>query len=119
MFRLKPLALSVLSLSEGLFSCATSGAPNDAEWSGIVDQNDPRTQYVLDMSAAYTSNDFAAWMEHIAEDAAIMVNDATMSRDEVIEAFSAGHDAFDGIAHEDLNVTTMPYNNGNVFTNVW
>ncbi len=119
MFHLKPLALAALSLSAGLFSCAMPGAPNDAEWSGIVDQNDPRTQYVLDMSAAYTSNDFGAWTEHIAEDAEVMVNDATMTRDEVIEAFSAGHNAFDGIAHEDLNVTTMLYNNGTVFTNMW
>ncbi len=117
--KLTSLTLAALSLSGALLGCAAPGAPNHAEWSGVVDQNDPRTQYALDLSAAYTSNDFAAWMEYLAEDAEIMVNDATMNREEVIAAFSAGHDVFDGIAHEDLNVTTMLYNNGTVFTNMW
>jgi hypothetical protein len=84
-----------------------------------VDQNDRRPQYALGMSAAYTSNDFAAWEERIAEDAPIMGNDATMSRAGVIEAFFAGHGAFDGITHEDLNFTTMLDKNGTVFTITW
>ena len=45
--------------------------------------------------------------------------DVPATVDEVIAAFSSGHDAFEGIAHEDLNVTTMLYNNGTVFTNMW
>ena len=119
MFNIKLLPLAALALTGGLFSCATPGAPNEAEWSGLVDQEDARTQHVLDMSAGYTSNDFGPWQAHIAEDAEIMLNDATMTRDEVIATFAAGHDAFDDIAHEDLNVTTMLYNNGTVFTNMW
>ena len=119
MSHLRPFTLLALLATTGLFSCVQIGPPNDAEWAGIVDQEDPRTQLVLDMSEGYCSNDFAVWEEHIAEDAEVMVNDAVLTRDEVIAAFSSGHDAFEGIAHEDLNVTTMLYNNGTVFTNMW
>ena len=116
---LRSLPLLALSTSMLLVGCAGTGASNDAEWSGIVDQEDVRTQYALELSAGYTSNDFAPWEKYIAEDAEVMVNDAVMGRDEVIAAFAAGHEAFEGIAHEDLTATTMLYNNGTVFTNMW
>jgi hypothetical protein len=39
--------------------------------------------------------------------------------DEVNEGFSNGHNFFDNIKHSDADVSTMYYNDGQIFTNYW
>lgn len=105
------------SLSLFLASCAFS--PNNAPWSGVIDEQDPRSAKVLEMCEGYCANDTEAWAKHFATDALMHVNDRDFSVDEVTATYSAGHAMFADIKHENVTCTTMRYNNGQVFTNYW
>ena len=111
--------MKTLAISLCLFFTSCIFAPNNAPWSGVVDELDPRTAKVRAMCDAYCVNDMDAWAKHFADDAIAHVNDVDYTIAEVKAAFGAGHALFTGITHEDVTCTTMRYNNGEVFTNYW
>jgi hypothetical protein len=102
-----------------LFFTSCAFAPNNAAWSGVVDEHDPRTAHALEMSRGYCANETESWLEHFSDDAVVHVNDVDMNIKDVTATFAAGHATFKDIAHEDLACTTMRYNNGEVYTNLW
>ena len=106
------LALSVL-----LAGCA--GAPNNSDWSGVIDQQDTRTAKIVEMSRAYCDNDSETWMKHYSPEALVKVNDKDLNLEEVTAIYMAGHGVFQDIHHENTTCTTMRYNNGTVWTNYW
>ena len=106
------LALSVL-----LAGCAS--APNNSDWSGVIDQQDARTAKIVEMSRAYCDNDSETWMKHYSPEALVKVNDKDLSLEEVTAIYMAGHGVFQDIHHENTTCTTMRYNNGTVWTNYW
>ena len=107
----------LIPLSLFLASCVS--APNNAPWSGVVDELDPRTAKVRAMCDAYFVNDMDSWAKHFADDATASVNDVGYTIAELKTTFGAGHALFTAITHEDVTCTTMRYNNGEVFTNYW
>ena len=42
-----------------------------------------------------------------------------MSIDEMMSGFAVGHQFFDNISHNNVDIATMYYNDGKIFTNVW
>ena len=52
-----------LALSALLAGCAS--APNNADWSGVIDQQDARTSKIVEMGRAYCENDSETWMNTI------------------------------------------------------
>ena len=111
--------MSKLALLALLFFAGCTFAPNNDPWSGVMDGLDPRTQMVREMCDGYCNNDTSAWTKHFAEDAVLHVNDSDLTLTEVSAAFSAGHEVFADIRHENVTCTTMRYNHGQVYTNYW
>lgn len=111
--------MNKITLALSLLLAACAGAPNNADWSGVIDQQDARTAKILEMSRAYCANDSEAWTKHYNPDALVQVNDKDLSVEEVKAIYMAGHTVFRDIRHENVTCTTMRYNNGTVWTNFW
>jgi len=92
---------------------------NNSGWSGKIVQNDNKSVMVSKFMKAYVDNNLSSVKSLFAENAIIMINDNEVSFDELNAGFSDGHNYFNNIAHSNVTVTTMYYNNGEVFTNSW
>ena len=92
---------------------------DEGEWSGIITEHCWHSEAVREMAAGYCEGEYGAFYDLISPDAEIMVNDADFSKMEWIESFDEGTAPFDDVRHEDVVVTTMSYNNGRMFTNMW
>ena len=106
-----------------LFSCATDNEKKNSEksdpMSGIMVGNDSKSDAMLRFTKAYEENNISSVKSIFTEDAVFNVNDTKMSFDEVNAGFSSGHNFFDDIKHTEINVSTMYYNDGKIFTNYW
>ena len=115
------LVLALLALLAPSFTgCAstTPGAPNDSAWSGVIDADDPRSVGARAVLDAYVANDPALMADWFADDAEIRFNQNTYDKETFLAGVPERHEQFE-IALEDTIVTTMLYNNGKVFTNLW
>ena len=92
---------------------------DDNPMSGYILGNDMYTQAVEKFMKAYTDNNIETAKEIFAENAIFSVNDVKMSVDDMMNGFSSGHEYFDNISHHNVDMATMYYNDGNVYTNVW
>ena len=92
---------------------------DDGEWSGFITEHCWHSEAVREMAAGYCEGEYGAFYDLIDTDAEIMVNDVDFSKSEWIESFDEGKAPFDDVRHEDMVVTTMSYNNGRMFTNMW
>ena len=92
---------------------------DDGEWSGFITEHCWHSEAVREMAAGYCEGEYGAFYDLISPDAEIMVNDVDFSKSEWIESFDEGKAPFDDVRHEDMVVTTMSYNNGRMFTNMW
>ena len=92
---------------------------DNAEWSGTISENNPKTETVKNIMKSYVNNNMSGMKEFFHEDAEISVNDTKLTFDEMVAGFAEGHNKFDNIAHSNVLATTMFYNNGRVFTNSW
>ena len=115
------LVLALLALLAPSFTgCAstTPGAPNDSAWSGVIDADDPRSVGARAVLEAYVANDPESMADWFADDAEIRFNQNTYDKETFLAGVPERHEQFE-IALEDTIVTTMLYNNGKVFTNLW
>ena len=55
----------------------------------------------------------------MADDAVNTVNGIEYTKDEWIAGYKRDQEVFDDIQQNNLNITTMYYNNGRIFTNHW
>ncbi|MBT6447506.1 MAG: nuclear transport factor 2 family protein [Flavobacteriaceae bacterium] len=92
---------------------------DDSEWGGTMSPNDERNDKINQFIDSYANNDLQSVKDMFSDDAVIQVNDDTMTVQEMIDGFSAGHDFYDGINNIDRRVNTMFYNNGSIYTNYW
>ena len=92
---------------------------DDGEWSGFITEHCWHSEAVREMAAGYCEGEYGAFYDLISPDAEIMVNDVDFSKSEWIESFDEGKAPFDDVRHEDMVVTTMSYNQGRMFTNMW
>ena len=99
---------------------ATRNAQNNiSPMSGKIVQNDEKSKTVTRFMKAYIDNNLSSVKNIFSESAIIQINDVDVSFDELNTGFSNGHNYFNDIAHSNVTVTTMYYNNGEVFTNSW
>ena len=112
---------AIALLVPAMTSCATTiqaGAPNANGWSGVIDAEDDRSiggRAVLD---AYVANDPEAMGEWIADDAEIRFNSDVLDKATFLARVTERHEQFE-ISATNKIVTTMLYNNGGAFTNLW
>ncbi len=116
MFYKNPVLNMLLLLMVLPLAC---GKEDTSEWSGKIVQNDRKSEIALEFQKAYRDNNLSSVKHHFSEKAVFSVNDSKLSFDEVNAGFSDGHNYFDNITHSNEIVTTMYYNNGQVYTNLW
>ena len=116
MFNKNSVVSAILLLMVFTIACGTE---DTSEWSGKIVQNDRKSEIVLEFQKAYRDNNLSSVKSHFSENAVISVNDSKLSFDELNAGFSDGHNHFNNIAHSNVTVTTMYYNNGEVYTNLW
>lgn len=111
----KLLILTLILIS----SCQEKSVKNDAPLSGIIDQENEKTIIVEKLAQGYVDGKFEVAEAYFTEDGIHRVNDAEYSTEEIIAGYNFHSVLFDNIKHNDPWVTTMIYNNGQVFTNQW
>lgn len=94
-------------------------SPDDHKMSGIIKGNDQHTKKVKKFMKAYVDNDISSAKDVFSSDAIFYVNDTKMTIEDMMEGFSVGHQFFDKIAHNNVDMATMYYNNGSIYTNTW
>jgi len=100
-------------------SCQEKPIKNDAPLSGIIDQQNEKTIIVEKLAQGYVDGNFEIAEDYFTEDGIHRVNDAEYTTEEIIAGYNFHSVLFDNIKHNDPWVTTMIYNNGQVFTNQW
>ena len=106
-----------------LIACETENkksiTENNDPMSGIMVGNDAKSDAMLQFTKAYQDNNISSTKSIFSEDAVFNVNDTKMTFDQANEGFSSGHTYFDNIKHSEFDVSTMYYNDGEIFTNYW
>ncbi len=100
-------------------AAARNAQNNISPMSGKIVQNDEKSKTVTRFMKAYIDNNLSSVKNIFSESAIIQINDVDVSFDELSTGFSNGHNYFNDIAHSNVTVTTMYYDNGEVFTNSW
>ena len=94
-------------------------SPDNNEMSGIIKGSDKYTMGVKKFMNAYIENDMPSAKDVFSKNAIFYVNDSKLNIDDMIAGFSVGHEYFDDISHNNVDIATMYYNNGSIYTNVW
>ena len=101
-----------------VLSCDTK--PLDtAPLSGSMNESDQKTAVVRKLAQAYRNGTFEEAKEYFTSDGVHYVNNVKYTTDEIIEGYNFHSVLYDDIKHIDPTVTTMYYNNGDVYTNQW
>ena len=104
-----------------IMSCQNQNlnSPDNHQMSGIIKGDDQHTKKVKKFMKAYVDNDMSSAKDVFSSDAVFYVNDTKLTIEDMMEGFSAGHQFFDNIAHNNVDMATMYYNNGSIYTNTW
>jgi hypothetical protein len=111
--------LIIITISFLLFSCNQGTVIDTGDWSGTINANSDESKIITKLSKSYVDGNFEIADEYLADDAVNTVNGVVYSKEEWIAGYKRDHDIFDNIQQNDLNITTMYYNNGRIFTNHW
>ena len=109
--------LIITFLSAIILSCGT--AVDTSEWSGVTSQSDERTMIVDKLAKGYVAGNFGIASEYFSDDAVHMVNNDVYTNEEIIAGYNFHSLLYDEIQHIDPVLTTVEYNNGEVYTNHW
>ena len=109
--------LIITFLSSIILSCGT--AVDTSEWSGVTSQSDERTMIVDKLAKGYVAGNFGIASEYFSDDAVHMVNNDVYTNEEIIAGYNFHSLLYDEIQHIDPVLTTVEYNNGEVYTNHW
>ena len=109
--------LIITFLSAIILACGT--AVDTSEWSGVTSQSDKRTMIVDKLAKGYVAGNFGIASEYFSDDAVHMVNNDVYTNEEIIAGYNFHSLLYDEIQHIDPVLTTVEYNNGEVYTNHW
>ena len=109
----------IITLTTFLISCNQGVVIDKGDWSGTINENSEESKIVRKLSKAYVDGNFEIAAEYMADDAVNTVNGIEYTKDEWIAGYKRDQEVFDDIQQNNLNITTMYYNNGRIFTNHW
>ena len=109
----------IITLTTLLISCNQGVVIDKGDWSGTINENSEESKIVRKLSKAYVDGNFEIAAEYMADDAVNTVNGIEYTKDEWIAGYKRDQEVFDDIQQNNLNITTMYYNNGRIFTNHW
>ncbi len=101
-----------------LFSCNSTNI-DSSDWSGITSQSDERSMIVDKLAKGYTSGNFGIASEYFADNGVHKVNNDVYTNDEIIAGYNFHSLLYNDMEHVDPVITTVEYNNGEVYTNHW
>ena len=100
-------------------SCNNSVNVDTSEWSGITNQNDEKSKIVEKLAKGYTDGDFGIAKDYFTPDGEHKVNNDVYTVEEIINGYNFHSLLYDEMQHIDPVITTIKYNNGEVYTNHW
>ena len=113
----------MLLVSFLLTSCnndvANEAKVDSSEWSGITNENDEKSKIVEKLAKGYTEGNFEIARDYFTPDGTHKVNNDVYTVDEIINGYNFHSLLYDEIQHIDPVLTTVTYNNGEVYTNHW
>lgn len=109
---------TLLFLSTLFISCKNIEI-DTAPWSGIINQSDEKSDAVRKLAQAYQDGNFDLAKEYFTADGTHFFNNVEYTTDEIIEGYNFHTVLYDDLKHVDPMVTTMYYNNGDIYTNHW
>ena len=110
----------LMLLASFLFvSCNNSVNVDTSEWSGITNQNDEKSKIVEKLAKGYTDGNFGIAKDYFTPDGEHKVNNDIYTVEEIINGYNFHSLLYDEMQHIDPVITTIKYNNGEVYTNHW
>jgi len=111
--------LIVTLLSATLFISCQNTKLDPAPISGTINQSDEKTAIVVKLAKAYEEGSFEKAREYFTPDGKHYFNSTVYTTDEIIDGYNFHSVLYNDLKHVDPWVTTMYYNNGEVYTNQW
>ena len=102
-----------------LFACESGVKIDPSPMSGTISQGDEKTAIVEKLAAAYRAGTFELAKEYFTTDGKHYFNNIEYTVNETIDGYNFHSVLYDNIEHVNPTVTTMYFNNGEIYTNQW
>ena len=110
----------IITLSIAFLVLSCQGVKIDpSPMSGTINQGDEKTAIVKKLAQAYQDGNFDIAKEYFTADGLHYFNNIEYTAEEIIDGYNFHSILFDDLKHIEPHITTMYYNNGDVFTNHW
>ena len=110
----------ILSISIAFLVLSCQGVKIDnAPMSGIINESDEKSKVVKKLAQAYQDGNFEIARDYFTEDGVHYFNNEEYNTDGIIEGYNFHSILFDDLKNIEPHITTMYYNNGDIFTNHW
>ena len=109
----------IILLVATLFISCQNVKVDPAPMSGTINQSDEKTAIIVKLAKAYEAGTFEEAREYFTSDGKHYFNSTVYTTDQIIEGYNFHSVLYDNLEHVDPTVTTMYYNNGEVYTNQW
>ena len=102
-----------------ILSCQENSKKVTSPLSGIINENDDKSKIIEKLADSYLQGNFGIAKDYFEPDGKHYFNDLEYDVNGIIEGYNFHSVLYDDIKHIDPTVTTMYYNNGDVYTNQW
>ena len=110
----------IITLSIAFLVLSCQGVKIDpSPMSGTINQGDEKTAIVKKLAQAYQDGNFDIAKEYFIADGLHYFNNIEYTAEEIIDGYNFHSILYDDLKHIEPYITTMYYNNGDVFTNHW
>jgi len=110
----------IITLSIAFLVLSCQGVKIDSSpMSGTINQGDEKTAIVKKLAQAYQDGNFDIAKEYFTADGLHYFNNIEYTAEEIIDGYNFHSILYDDLKHIEPYITTMYYNNGDVFTNHW
>ena len=100
-----------------LFTYCQNTTIDSGPLSGIINENDEKTTIIKKLAQAYQDGNFDLAREYFTQDGVHYFNSIEYTVEEIIEGYNFHSVLYDDLKHVDPYITTMYYNNGDIYTN--
>ena len=113
--------ITLLVLSTLITGCQNGevNAIDSAPFSGTINQSDEKSEAVKKLAQGYQDGNFEIAREYFTPDGKHYFNNIEYTTDEIIDGYNFHSILYDDLKHVNPMITTMYYNNGEVYTNHW
>ena len=92
---------------------------DSAPVSGTINESDEKTAIIKKLAQAYQDGNFDIAKDYFSEDGIHYFNNTRYNTEEIINGYNFHSILYDDLKHINPTITTMYYNNGEIYTNHW